>query len=169
MAASGSGQHTAPEDAERQSWNKERLVELDAELVALKLDYQGMKKKLSEEVKSLETKASSRNGLLPGYVFSGRAQVIHLNEETTICSPPFTWKTICGWRYGGANFTLQDGSMENVTCAKCKMIAQSRKGDGGDHRHKMSKAMNQQVLQNGTAGRRQELLRATTDMKSCAT
>ena len=131
-AESGSIGSADPEEVEKQTWNKERLVELDAELVALRLDYQGMKKKLADEVKSLETKANSRSGLLPGYVFSGRAQVIHANEEITICSPPFTWKTLCGWRYSGSNFTLQDGTMDGVTCAKCKTIAQNRRGEGGD-------------------------------------
>ena len=121
-----------PEETEKREWNKERLVELDAELVALKLDCQGMKRKLADEVKSLENKANSRSGLLPGYVFSGRAQVTHENEEITICSPPFTWKTLCGWRYSGANFTLQDGTIGGVTCAKCKTIAQNRRGDKGD-------------------------------------
>ena len=88
-----------------------------------------MKKKLTEEVENIEKKAMGRSGLLPSLVFSCRAQVMHMNEDTALCSPPFTWKTVCGWRYSGSNFNLQDGEDSIVTCQKCQTIAQSRVGD----------------------------------------
>ena len=114
---------------EKEIWEREKMNELEAELEALKLDHEGMKKRLANEVEALETKARSRAGLLPSLVFSNRAQVLHLNTDTALCSPPFTWKTVCGWRFSGSNFTLQDGEPSQVNCQKCNNIAQSKGGE----------------------------------------
>ena len=113
---------------DQEVWRKEKMGELELELEAVKLDCSGMRKKLTEEVAALEKKADSRKGLLPNLVFSGRAQLLHLNEDIALCSPPYTWKTVCGWRYNGANFTLQNGSRDEITCTKCKNIANIRGG-----------------------------------------
>ena len=115
-------------DAE--TWQKERMEELELEIEALKMDHKGTKESLMREVQALEEKANTRGGLLPKLVFSGRAQVMHCNEDVAICSPPFSWKTLCGWRYGGSNFTLQDGAQNKITCQKCKAIAFNREAIG---------------------------------------
>ena len=41
--------------------------------------------------------------------------------EATACSPPWAWRTRCGWTFYGANVVFL-GLDARVTCAKCAVL-----------------------------------------------
>ena len=105
---------------------EDRLLELEAELEKVK----GDSKTAQEELKKQEQKASESNGLLPAVVLSTRSKTRHWNTRSVLCSPPFTWKTKCGWLYGSSSFNFVDSG--GVDCLKCISIAQSNEAMKGD-------------------------------------
>ena len=98
---------------------EDRLLELEAELEKVK----GDSKAAQDDLRKQERKASESNGLLPAVVLSTRSKTRHWNTRSVLCSPPFTWKTKCGWLYGSSSFSFVDSGA--VDCLKCIAIAQS--------------------------------------------
>ena len=103
---------------------------LKVELEAVKLDGDGMKAQLADEVEKLEAKSIKNKGLLPKLVVCTRTKVAHWNLPSAICSPPYTWKTTCGWKFGGGSFTFEEGTMGDVDCQKCRGCAKQESGVG---------------------------------------
>ena len=75
---------------------------LKIELEAVKLDGEGMKTQLAEEVEKLEAKSLKNKGFLPKLVVCTRTKVTHWNLPSAICS----------------NLNLEDNMRMEVWCGK---------------------------------------------------
>ena len=64
-------------------------------------------------------------GHLPPWVRSGSSKTTHRNGSFISTSPPFTWRTVCGWYYASSNFTFTDVEGDNL-CLKCKAAQEQR-------------------------------------------
>ena len=106
---------------------------LKIELEAVKLDSEGMKAQLNEEVEKLEAKSTKNKGFLPKLVICTRTKVSHWNLPAAICSPPYTWKTACGWKFGGGSFTFEEGTKGDVDCQNAKGCAKHEGEDGNQY------------------------------------
>ena len=85
---------------------------------AVKADMKKAKEDLSEQIKKLEERSKS-SGNLPQRVRSTVGKLTHCNSSLIATAPLFTWKTRCGWYYGGSSFNFVDDE-QPVDCLKCK-------------------------------------------------
>lgn len=85
---------------------------------AVKADMKKAKEDLSEQIKKLEER-SKTSGNLPRRVKSTVGKLTHCNSSLIATAPLFTWKTRCGWYYGGSSFNFVDDE-QPVDCLKCK-------------------------------------------------
>lgn len=96
----------------------------------LKEELKLFKSKVSQEVKASKDMVifwkdlfDKNVGNLPPQVLSGNSKVVHNNVQCPTTAPPLTWRTACGWRYYGSNFSFLNA--ETVTCAKCLQLCAS--------------------------------------------
>ena len=94
------------------------------ELAATKVNQQKALEALDGEVESLRNRCEENNHHLPRFVQSLTSKVNHHNMSLALCSPPFTWRTRCGWHYYKSDFAFCTKADENV-CQKCQALAQS--------------------------------------------
>ena len=57
-------------------------------------------------------------GKIPPKVQSLQGKVVHVTVDAAVCSPPWAWRTRCGWSFYGAGVAFKDLNTP-VTCAKC--------------------------------------------------
>ena len=88
------------------------------EIKKMKSDVKAVKEKIEDTVLQLEKWAESGENL-PEKVQSTHSRVVHANQSTSAVSPPFTWRTKCGWHYHFSHYVFVKASME-VTCSKCR-------------------------------------------------
>ena len=105
--------------------NEESLISLKdtqdktkQEVNKMKSDVKAVQKKVEDTVKQLE-KWAETGEYLPGRVQSTHSKVVHANRVTLAVSPPFSWRTKCGWHYHFSHYVFVSNPTE-VTCAKCK-------------------------------------------------
>lgn len=98
----------------------------------LKKEVKWVKEELSKSKDAVEVMAkkfeevSEKNGgHLPPWVRSGSSKTTHRNGSFISTSPPFTWRTVCGWYYASSNFTFTDVEGDNL-CLKCKAAQEQR-------------------------------------------
>ena len=68
------------------------------EIKKMKSDVKAVKEKIEDTVLQLEKWAESGDSL-PERVQSTHSKVVHANQSTLAVSPPFSWRTKCGWHY----------------------------------------------------------------------
>ena len=91
----------------------------------LKLELAQFKKNVAKDMKEAKDNVvfwkelyDKKVGSLPATVISTSSRVTHRTVTASTWSPPVTWRTVCGWRFYGSNFSFLEG--ENVpTCTKC--------------------------------------------------
>ena len=105
--------------------NEESLISLKdtqdktkQEVNKMKSDVKAVQKKVEDTVRQLE-KWAETGEYLPGRVQSTHSKVVHANHVTLAVSPPFSWRTKCGWHYHFSPYVFV-GNLTEVTCAKCK-------------------------------------------------
>ena len=84
----------------------------------LKADMKTADDKVKELSDTFEKCNAESNGSLPAFVMSLHSQVVHDNVDTLLTSPPFTWRTKCGWYYSSSHYSFK--AEGPITCAKCK-------------------------------------------------
>ena len=84
----------------------------------LKADMKTADDKVKELSDTFEKCNAESNGALPAFVMSLHSQVVHDNVDTLLTSPPFTWRTKCGWYYSSSHYSFK--AEGPITCAKCK-------------------------------------------------
>ena len=88
------------------------------EIKRMKSDVKAVKEKVEDTVQQLEKWAEAGDNL-PERVQSTHSKVVHANQATLAVSPPFSWRTKCGWHFHFSHYVFVKASME-VTCVKCK-------------------------------------------------
>lgn len=88
------------------------------EVKRMKSDFKAVKEKVEDTVEQLEKWAETGDNL-PERVQSTHSKVVHANMATLAVSPPFSWRTKCGWHYHFSHYVFVKSNVE-VTCAKCK-------------------------------------------------
>lgn len=88
------------------------------DITKLKADMKTADDKVKELSDTFEKCSIESNGALPAFVMSLHSQVVHDNVDTLLTSPPFTWRTKCGWYYSSSHYSFK--AEGPATCAKCK-------------------------------------------------
>ena len=103
---------------------------LEAEVQRFKMDSAKVTKALSAEVKQMK-ESYDQHLSLPMHVKNMRSGLTHANVASTITTPSFAWRTVCGWRYhsGDYVFVRAEGP---VSCAKCASLLDALQGGGVD-------------------------------------
>ena len=101
-------------------------AQLATEVEAIRLDQKATLDKLDQEVKVLKERAEKGSDKLPPFVQHYNSKVVHYNSNLANCSPPFAWKTLCGWSYYQSDFLFISGKGEQQLCRKCLELAQSK-------------------------------------------
>ena len=104
---------------------QEIVMELKVEIARLKSGERTVKEKLKDLQDKWVSKPTRGEGELPRMVQSLRSGVIHQNASYLLCSPPYTWRTTCGWYYNSAAYSFTQEPME-VNCQKCLAPRQSK-------------------------------------------
>ncbi|CAJ1451520.1 unnamed protein product, partial [Effrenium voratum] len=78
---------------------EEVRTNLVVEIEALKLDSVATKARLDKEVAAWQARLDEGQGNLPKLVKSVHSAVVHFNASWAACTPPATWRTLCGWYY----------------------------------------------------------------------
>ena len=112
--------HTGTPDKEdtREAFEESRRL-LQNRVNGLKNDVTKAKEELTKQIKKLEERTKG-TGNLPKKVRSTNGKLIHCNMSLIATAPLFTWKTRCGWYYGGSSFSFVDDDEQPVDCQKCK-------------------------------------------------
>lgn len=112
---------------------REDASELKMVVDSLKLEVENFQKgtkaetrKIKEELRTLEKKASDSTKYLPKFVLSQRHQVAHRNEKIHILAPAAHWRTLCGWHYYHSSYNFAEEAGTKDVCSKCEQFAQSR-------------------------------------------
>ena len=98
---------------------QEIVIELKEEMKALRSGNVKVNLKLEKIQKEWEDKQKATNDKeLPTMVKALKSEVVHYKASHLLCSPPFTWRTVCGWHYNSGAYTFL-GAPNVVTCQKC--------------------------------------------------
>ena len=108
----------APNFATQPDPNSIRL-QLETEMEAIRLDQKATFAKLDKEVEALKARCKNDGDRLPPYVQHYQSKVVHLNMDMANCSPPFMWKTLCGWSFYQSDFLFIRGEGDFPLCKKC--------------------------------------------------
>ena len=94
-------------------------LQLQTELEAIRLDQKATFEKLDKEVEILKARNRDGGDRLPPLVQHYQSKVVHFNADLANCSPPYVWKTLCGWHYYQSDFLFISGRGEFTLCRKC--------------------------------------------------
>ena len=113
---------------------QEIVLELKEEVKALRTGNVKVKLKLEKMQQEWEEKQQTAcERELPLLVKALKSETVHYNASQVLCSPPFTWRTVCGWHYHSGAYTFVEPP-HSVTCQKClsfKNTSQLRAEQGG--------------------------------------
>lgn len=97
----------------REDWEEVKNYFL-VTMEAVKTDQNQAFKNLDAEVENFREKFGD-SGTLPKLVQSTASKVIHLYHDIATCSPPFAWKTLCGWHYAKSEFVFLNQGTKSRT------------------------------------------------------
>ena len=103
---------------------------VNRELKAIKKDNENQSTELAETMEFWKHIAKTQEGKLPSKVICRSTGVIHYNAAKVAASPPFTWRSLCGWAYYGGNFMFESETT-TPTCAKCLNLHATQRGGVG--------------------------------------
>ena len=106
---------------------EEVRTNLVVEIEALKLDSVATKARLDKEVAAWQARLDEGQGNLPKLVKSVHSAVVHVNASWAACTPPATWRTLCGWYYGRSSFVFEASAGSEADCIKCRNLSNSTK------------------------------------------
>ena len=107
---------------------QEIVLELKEEIRRLKSGSTSVERRLKElQEKEIESDKPDPH-ILPGRITSLKSNVVHQNITLLLCTPPHTWRTLCGWHYYNSAYSFS-GQSEDVTCQKCINIAQGKEDE----------------------------------------
>lgn len=109
---------------------QEIVLELKEEIRRLKTGGKTVEEKLKELQDKWASKTHRGEQELPRLVMSLRSNVVHRNASHLLCSPPYTWRTMCGWSYHTAAYSFVQGEKE-VNCQKCLTPRYGKEAVGG--------------------------------------
>ena len=101
---------------------------LTAELAALRLDQKKALETVESEIENLKARQLKKGDRLPPYVQSIASKITHSNLDLPNCSPPFCWRTRCGWSYYKSDYVFLEDRGTSVLCKKCEEPALSMEG-----------------------------------------
>eukprot|EP00435_Cladocopium_sp_Y103_P008965 s2500_g2.t1 len=112
---------------------EERLEQIKlnllTEIEAVRADHEKVTKALDKEVEELKDRDERMGDMLPPVVQAVASKIVHYNMPMASCSPPFAWKTMCGWHYHRSDFVFVTKVEGRHLCRKCWDLAQSRRGE----------------------------------------
>ena len=79
------------------------------------------------EVAAWQARLDEGQGNLPKLVKSVHSAVAHCNASWAACTPPATWRTLCGWYYGRSSFVFEASAGSEADCIKCRHLSNSTK------------------------------------------
>lgn len=132
--------HNTPVIAQQRSMHidpviqQEIVMELKEEIARLKSGERTVKEKLKDLQDKWVSKPTRGEGELPRMVQSLRSGVIYQNASYLLCSPPYAWRTTCGWTYNSAAYSFVQEVMV-VNCQKCTAPRQRGEECGGVQNH----------------------------------
>ena len=103
---------------------------VNKELKAIKRDNENQSTELAETMEFWKHIAKTQEGKLPSKVACRSTGVIHHNAAKVAASPPFTWRSLCGWAYYGGNFMFESETT-TPTCTKCLNLHATQRGGVG--------------------------------------
>ena len=103
---------------------QEIVLELKEEIRRLKSGSISVEERLKEFQEKKDNNNKIDPSLLPNKVSSLKSGVVHQNVTLLLCTPPHTWRTLCGWHYNSSAYTFTEEN--EVTCQKCLNIAQGK-------------------------------------------
>ena len=104
---------------------QEIVLELKEEIARLKSGEKSVKDKLKDLQDKWVARPSREDNELPKMVKSLRSGIVHQNASYLLCSPPYTWRTTCGWAYNSAAYSFVQEPMA-VNCQKCMAPRQGK-------------------------------------------
>ena len=107
---------------------QEIVMELKEEIRRLKSGSLSVEEKLKKLQDKDTDSVKIDPSLLPCRVASLKSKITHQNVTLLLCTPPHTWRTLCGWHYNNAAYAFKPPEVE-VTCQKCINIAQGKEED----------------------------------------
>ena len=103
---------------------------LDVEVQRFRLDSKTATKELRAEIKQLK-KQQAQATEAPHKVRNMKSGTVHANASSTVTTPSYAWRTLCGWRYHAADYVFAPSSC-TVTCSKCTVwLSASQEGSFG--------------------------------------
>ena len=90
---------------------------LDLEVQRFRLDSKAAAKELRREIKQLKDQCD-RAIEAPLLVKNMKSGLIHANAASTVTTPSYAWRTLCGWRYQAGDYLFLPAS-NKVSCTKC--------------------------------------------------
>ena len=92
---------------------------LRKEVNAVKVELSKSKVTVEKIANDFEKFSERHGGHLPPWVQSCASKTVHKNITVLSTSPPFTWRTLCGWYYAASSFVFVEKEGDTV-CLKCK-------------------------------------------------
>ena len=119
-------QSGAKETQEKNMPNVEQMTKIEevrahlsVEIAAMKANQEATLKALDAEVEAMKQRGQARGDRLPTYVQAKLSKIVHTNLDLPNCSPPHTWKTMCGWAYFKSDFVFVTKADGLTLCKKC--------------------------------------------------
>eukprot|EP00434_Breviolum_minutum_P008400 symbB.v1.2.007413.t1/scaffold453.1/size202423/4 len=112
---------------------QEIVLELKEEVKALRSGNVKVKLKLEKMQQEWEEKQQAAGEReLPLLVKALKSETVHYNASQVLCSPPFTWRTVCGWHYHSGEITFMSNGTETINQA-LKGLAEIGEKEGRQH------------------------------------